>query len=248
MGLGYCSRRRRWSYKCRGRNPSGSSPRPGSIRPTTWCWPQAVARQPCWRPWASNCRSSLHRRSCCAWMPPGLVKTLVSNDLLEIREASDGSLLAAEDYIDAQGPQGPQAIAEQALASIRQSFRGAESVTLRSVEVGQRPMPVDQLPIIGPCHTHPRLYLAVMHAGVTLAPTVGRLICQELLQARQCSNSPLAARSGSVINPSQDTRSRVIRTPPWHSSAGCAARPTSLGCRSRSARSSACRTGYPGWH
>ncbi|UMZ09607.1 FAD-binding oxidoreductase [Pseudomonas sp. MPFS] len=119
--------------------------------------------------------------------PPGLVKTLVSNDLLEIREASDGSLLAAEDYIDAQGPQGPQAIAEQALASIHQSFCGAESVTLRSVEVGQRPMPVDQLPVIGPCHTHPRLYLAVMHAGVTLAPTVGRLICQELLQARQCA-------------------------------------------------------------
>ncbi|BCQ62889.1 hypothetical protein PBOI14_46390 [Pseudomonas sp. Boi14] len=40
--------------------------------------------------------------------PPGLVKTLVSNSQLEIREAADGSLLLAEDYIDAQGPQGPR--------------------------------------------------------------------------------------------------------------------------------------------
>ncbi|MGZ0703168.1 NAD(P)/FAD-dependent oxidoreductase [Pseudomonas piscis] len=119
--------------------------------------------------------------------PRGLVKTLVSNSQLEVREASDGSLLAAEDYIATEGPAGPEAVAQQALASIRQAFRGAEAVTLRSVEVGQRPMPDDQLPIIGPLSAHPGLYLAVMHAGVTLAPTVGRLVSQELLQGHRCA-------------------------------------------------------------
>lgn len=119
--------------------------------------------------------------------PPGLVKTLVSNSQLEIREAADGSLLLAEDYIDAQGPQGPEAIAQQALASIRQLFRGAQAITLRSVEVGLRPMPEDQLPIIGPSPRYQGLYLAVMHAGVTLAPTVARLIGQELLHGQTCA-------------------------------------------------------------
>lgn len=119
--------------------------------------------------------------------PPGLVKTLISNSQLEIREAADGSLLLAEDYVDDQGPHGPEAIAQQALASIRRLFRGAEAITLRSVEVGQRPMPRDQLPIIGPCASHQGLYLAVMHAGVTLAPTVGRLISQELLHGHPCA-------------------------------------------------------------
>lgn len=119
--------------------------------------------------------------------PPGLVKTLISNSQLEIREAADGSLLLAEDYIAEHGAQGPQAIAQQAMAHIRQLFRGAEHITLRSVEVGQRPMPCDQLPVIGPCTSHQGLYLAVMHAGVTLAPTVGRLISQELLQGQPCA-------------------------------------------------------------
>lgn len=109
--------------------------------------------------------------------PRGLVKTLISNDQLEVRETPDGSLLAAEDHLDDATP---EAIAQQALASIRQALRGAEAVTLRSVEVGQRPMPDDQVPIIGPLAQYPGLYLAVMHAGVTLAPIVGRLVSQEL--------------------------------------------------------------------
>lgn len=119
--------------------------------------------------------------------PPGLVKTLISNNQLEIREAADGRLLLAEDYLDADGPRGPQAIAQQAMASLRRAFRGAETIALRSVEVGQRPMPQDQLPIIGRCASYPGLYLAVMHAGVTLAPTVGRLIAQELALGQDCA-------------------------------------------------------------
>ncbi|NBF04540.1 FAD-dependent oxidoreductase [Pseudomonas sp. Fl5BN2] len=119
--------------------------------------------------------------------PPGLVKTLISNNQLEIRATADGGLLVAEDYIDASGPQGPDAIAQQAMATLRQSFRGAEGIVLRSVEVGQRPMPQDQLPIIGLSDQYQGLYLAVMHAGVTLAATVGRLISQELVQDQPCA-------------------------------------------------------------
>lgn len=119
--------------------------------------------------------------------PPGLIKTLISNSEMEIREAADGSLLMAEDYIAASGAQGPDALAQAALHSVRQSLRGAEAVTLRSVEVGQRPMPADRLPVIGPSAGHPGLYLAVMHPGVILAATVGRLVSEELLHGQTCS-------------------------------------------------------------
>jgi len=119
--------------------------------------------------------------------PPGLVKTLISNSEMEIREAADGSLLMAEDYIAASGAQGPDALAQAALLSVRQSLRGAEAVTLRSVEVGQRPMPSDRLPVIGPSAGHPGLYLAVMHPGVILAATVGRLVSEELIHGQTCT-------------------------------------------------------------
>jgi glycine/D-amino acid oxidase-like deaminating enzyme len=42
-------------------------------------------------------------------------------------------------------------------------------------------MPADGEPIIGPVTDAPGLYLAVMHAAVTLAPAVGRLIAKELV-------------------------------------------------------------------
>jgi glycine/D-amino acid oxidase-like deaminating enzyme len=42
-------------------------------------------------------------------------------------------------------------------------------------------MPADGEPIIGPVSEVPGVYLAVMHAAVTLAPVVGRLVAQELV-------------------------------------------------------------------
>jgi glycine/D-amino acid oxidase-like deaminating enzyme len=42
-------------------------------------------------------------------------------------------------------------------------------------------MPADGEPIVSPVAGVPGLYLAVMHAAVTLAPAVGRLIARELV-------------------------------------------------------------------
>jgi glycine/D-amino acid oxidase-like deaminating enzyme len=42
-------------------------------------------------------------------------------------------------------------------------------------------MPADGLPIVGPLPGLGRLYVAVMHSAVTLAPVVGRLVAQELV-------------------------------------------------------------------
>jgi len=49
------------------------------------------------------------------------------------------------------------------------------------VGIGWRPMPTDGLPLIGHGRNAPNIYFATMHSGVTLAPIVGRLAAEEIL-------------------------------------------------------------------
>ena len=101
--------------------------------------------------------------------PTGLVKTLVHNQDFDLRQVAPDQVIAAADS------------AVRTLAAIRFTFRGAGSVELLSTRLGARPMPADGEPIVGPVAGVPGLYVAVMHAAVTLAPAVGRLAARELV-------------------------------------------------------------------
>ena len=101
--------------------------------------------------------------------PAGLVRTVVNTEDFDLRQVATDRIIAAADS------------PEQTLAAIRSTFRGAASVEMLSARVGARPMPADGEPIIGPVAGVPGLYLAVMHAAVTLAPAVGRLAARELV-------------------------------------------------------------------
>jgi glycine/D-amino acid oxidase-like deaminating enzyme len=116
--------------------------------------------------------------------PPGLVRTVVAGPDLEVREVRDGELLLAGEYGGETSRDDLRRSADATLARLRGIFRGAEQVRLVGVEVGMRPMPVDGLPLVGPVPGRPGLYLAVMHAGVTLAPVVGRLVAADLAEGR----------------------------------------------------------------
>ncbi|GAB3758230.1 NAD(P)/FAD-dependent oxidoreductase [Microlunatus parietis] len=110
--------------------------------------------------------------------PAGLVHRVVNTEHFDLRQVAPDRLVAAADA------------AEPTLAAIRSTFRGADTVELLSARVGERPMPADGEPIIGPVAESPGLYLAVMHAAVTLGPAVGRLVAQELVGG---TNEPLLA-------------------------------------------------------
>ncbi len=101
--------------------------------------------------------------------PADLVRTVVSTPDFDLRQVAPDRLIAA-----AESP-------ERALAAVRSTFRGAGGVELLSTRIGVRPMPVDGEPIIGPIPEVPGLYTAVLHAAVTLAPAVGRLVARELV-------------------------------------------------------------------
>lgn len=106
---------------------------------------------------------------------------IVSNAEMEARQAGARTLIAAEDYIDDTQENGPSAIALRALDAIRGQLNGAHSIALRSVAVGWRPIPADRLPIVGPMSEYGGLHIMSAHPGLTLAPTLARLLSQELI-------------------------------------------------------------------
>ena len=110
-----------------------------------------------------------------------LVNTVISNPDMEIRQVSDNLLLAAEEYIDESPANGPDAIALRALATVKDRLRGADAVELENVSVGMRPIPADGFPVVGFSSQVEGLYVAVMHAAVTMAPAVGRFAATEIL-------------------------------------------------------------------
>jgi glycine/D-amino acid oxidase-like deaminating enzyme len=112
--------------------------------------------------------------------PPGLVRTLVATPHLEVREAADGHLLVAASYNGEIGHEDLQRAGEEMLRRLVATF-DAEDVHLVSVRLGTRPMPTDELPIVGPIPGVGGAYVAVMHSGITLAPTVGRLVASEIV-------------------------------------------------------------------
>ena len=114
--------------------------------------------------------------------PPGLVRTLVATPNLEVREAADGHLLVAADYRGETNREDLRRAGERALRRLVATF-DAEDVHLVSVRLGTRPMPIDALPVVGPVPGVHGAYIAVMHSGITLAPTVARLVAAEVVDS-----------------------------------------------------------------
>ncbi len=113
--------------------------------------------------------------------PNRLVNRVVCNQHMEIRPQTDKIMVGAEDYIDASAENGPEAVAQRALAAIRKQLAGGDEVELIDVRVGMRPIPEDGFPIVGRVPGIGGLYLSIMHVGVVLAPLIGRLAASEIL-------------------------------------------------------------------
>lgn len=110
--------------------------------------------------------------------PRHLVNRVISNPDMEIRQGADGHLFAAEDFSDGADP---DAIARSTLAVIKDRLRGADALQVEDACVGWRPMPADGFPVVGFSSQVDGLYVAAMHAGVTMAPAVGSFAATEIL-------------------------------------------------------------------
>lgn len=115
---------------------------------------------------------------------PDRVRTIVSFPEMEIRQGVDGSLLAAEDYVDDTPGNQPLEIALRTARTIQDTLHGVASIEPEVACVGLRPVPADGVPIIGYLPRSQRVYVCVMHPGVTLAAGVGRLASEEILEGK----------------------------------------------------------------
>ncbi|MEV0522029.1 FAD-binding oxidoreductase [Streptomyces sp. NPDC050439] len=113
--------------------------------------------------------------------PPGMVKTIVARPDFEVREVRHGELLMV---LPQHGEGMTAAVSEQAaghaLQRLKATFRGSDRCRLLGHRTGMRPMPAHG-PVIGYVTRDRSVYVAVMHSAISLAPTAGRLIADELV-------------------------------------------------------------------
>ncbi|MET0746801.1 MAG: FAD-binding oxidoreductase, partial [Rhizobium sp.] len=112
---------------------------------------------------------------------PKLLNGLVIAPHLHMRQTTEGSIIAGNDFGGSDPGRDPQAVAGGLFAQVKAMLKNADELELETYTIGHRPTPVDGFPIIGGVDEKPGLYLAVMHSGVTLAPLVGLLAANEIL-------------------------------------------------------------------
>lgn len=112
--------------------------------------------------------------------PPGLVRTLIATPDFEARELRHGQLLvtAPNDAGDSS-PAHLDRLAAHTLERLRATFSNSDDLRLLDRSLVERPMP-ENGPLIGYLTPDRSVYVAVTHSAMTLAPTIGRLVAQEL--------------------------------------------------------------------
>jgi len=113
--------------------------------------------------------------------PPGLVHGIISSHAMEVRQAEDGTMLAAEDYLDDAPENQPAAMAQRTASAILEELAGAEAIAPEFACIGLRPMPADGVPVIGYLPQVGGVYVCAMHPGVVLAAIVGQLASGEIV-------------------------------------------------------------------
>ena len=110
-----------------------------------------------------------------------LLDRLVLAPGLHLKQDPGGAIVAGADFGGGAAPDDPRREARRLLARMRARLIGGEALALAAVTVGERVIPEGGLPVIGQPPGLAGLHLAVMHSGVTLAPLVGRLVADEVL-------------------------------------------------------------------
>jgi glycine/D-amino acid oxidase-like deaminating enzyme len=74
--------------------------------------------------------------------------------------------------------------AERMRAAAQRYLPGFTRAEFEGARICWRPMPLDGYPVLGVSPARPDVYLAITHSGVTLAPVIGELVAQEIVDGR----------------------------------------------------------------
>ncbi|MFC0303203.1 NAD(P)/FAD-dependent oxidoreductase [Rhizorhabdus histidinilytica] len=113
---------------------------------------------------------------------PPLLDRLVFAPHSTIRQTVDGRIVSSSSGHEGGGGTGdPAAIGQAILAGAADYLPQIRDAAIERVTIGQRVLPGDGFPIVGFVPKVDRLYVAVTHSGVTLAPVLGRWAATEIL-------------------------------------------------------------------
>ncbi len=114
-----------------------------------------------------------------------IISHILRGPRLEIRQASDNTLIVAKSYVENGNENRPWLIGEDTLTVMKDELDLPDEVVLKSAEIGDRPVFADGLPRLGFFPEMGGLYVAAGHPGVILAPLLGRLTAEELLDGQR---------------------------------------------------------------
>ncbi len=111
---------------------------------------------------------------------------LVTTPTLNLRPYGGGRLLLQSPSLDhdadpAVVPPRDGPVAGELLRQLQQAMRDTSGAVLDSLVVGWRVLPQDRLSVAGFVDDDRRLYVLATHSGITLAPLLGRLAREEIL-------------------------------------------------------------------
>jgi glycine/D-amino acid oxidase-like deaminating enzyme len=99
-----------------------------------------------------------------------------------LKQKPDGRVVVGRNFGGTPGTEMAPAEAERLLRDAARHYPALAGAAIEKVTLGWRPLPKDELPIVGADAAAPWAYLAVMHSGVTLSPLIGRLAADEVLE------------------------------------------------------------------
>ena len=108
-----------------------------------------------------------------------LVNSVVYGPKIHAHQQSNGQIIIGE-QITAPIKENSKNHLNRINGHFKNMFRGAYNLNPSEVLIGWRPIPKDDLPIIGR-FKNKSVYIAVMHSGICLAAIVGNLVTQEIV-------------------------------------------------------------------
>ena len=108
-----------------------------------------------------------------------LINSIVYGPKIHAHQQSNGQIIIGE-QITAPVEENSKNHLKRINAHFKNMVRGTSDLNPSEILIGWRPIPKDDLPIIGR-YKNKSVYIAVMHSGISLAAIVGNLVTQEIV-------------------------------------------------------------------
>jgi glycine/D-amino acid oxidase-like deaminating enzyme len=112
---------------------------------------------------------------------PKILNGLVMAPEIHVRQSAEGRLILGSDFAGTQPGTDPAGAAAIVLSKLHRLLNGVADLKMDFLTVGYRPTLADGFPAVGRPDDITGLYVAVTHSGITLAPAIGAMAADEIL-------------------------------------------------------------------